>query len=221
MKIRSKRWQSAAELLRALEPFLPGRRSVELQIDESPYAGLSSFQRPTPASSSAATRDRGDGDEDPRSAVDGGRRQLGRRQVVVRARRSRARAQALGRAVGTIVTPGRKPMDALAAIVAPLIGTASNLADEMAEQQKLAEKLRKEPGHLGHVLRGRARRDNRASCCSSISSRLYTHADRPSARRSPRASPLSPTMRRARCASCCRFAPTSSIAARIRRSSPS
>src|SRR4029453_8148152 len=38
---------------------------------------------------------------------------------------------------------------------------ATNLADEMAEQQKLAEKLRKEPGHLGHVLRGRARRDNR------------------------------------------------------------
>jgi hypothetical protein len=52
-------------------------------------------------------------------------------------------------------------MDALAAIVAPMIGTASNLADEMAEQQKLAARLRSEPGHLGNVLRGRARRDSR------------------------------------------------------------
>jgi flagellar biosynthesis GTPase FlhF len=52
-------------------------------------------------------------------------------------------------------------MDALAAIVAPMVGTASNLADELTEQTKLAEQLRKEPGHLGHLLRGRARRDGR------------------------------------------------------------
>ncbi len=31
----------------------------------------------------------------------------------------------------------------------------------MEEQKRLVETLRKEPGHLGHVLRGRARRDNR------------------------------------------------------------
>ena len=86
---------------------MPGRgRSAELQLDESPYAGLSSFQesgrrqvlRPQP-------RDRGHGHAHPRSAADGRRRQLGRRQVVVRARRPRARAQALGRAVGDARDP--------------------------------------------------------------------------------------------------------------------
>jgi hypothetical protein len=42
-----------------------------------------------------------------------------------------------------------------------MVATASNLADDLEQQKKLADKLRKEPGHLGHVLRGRARRDNR------------------------------------------------------------
>ena len=40
-----------------------------------------------------------------------------------------------------------------------MVATAANLADEMDEQKKLVETLRKEPGHLGHLLRGRARRD--------------------------------------------------------------
>src|SRR4029077_2970535 len=44
LKLKEQRWQSAAELLAALEPFLPRRRTVALQIDESPYVGLSSFQ---------------------------------------------------------------------------------------------------------------------------------------------------------------------------------
>jgi eukaryotic-like serine/threonine-protein kinase len=42
-----------------------------------------------------------------------------------------------------------------------MVATAANLADEMEEQKKLVETLRHEPGHLGHVLRGRARRDGR------------------------------------------------------------
>jgi eukaryotic-like serine/threonine-protein kinase len=163
MKVKEQRPQSASELLRALEPFLPGRRSTELQIDESPYAGLSSFQENDAgkffgrnkeiAAMVTRIRDR------PLMAVVGssgvGKSSFVRAGLVPALKRS-------GEHWETIVTrPGRKPMDALAAIVAPLIGTASNLADEMAEQQKLAEKLRKEPGHLGHVLRGRARRDSR------------------------------------------------------------
>jgi hypothetical protein len=42
-----------------------------------------------------------------------------------------------------------------------MVATAANLADEVDEQKKLVEILRKEPGHLGHVLRLRARRDDR------------------------------------------------------------
>jgi serine/threonine protein kinase len=164
LKMKGQRPQSAAELLRALEAFLPGRRSTaELQIDESPYAGLSSFQENDAgkffgrnreiAAMVTRIRDR------PLIAVVGssgvGKSSFVRAGLVPALKRS-------GEQWETIVTrPGRKPMDALAAIIAPMIGTAGNLADEMAEQQKLAEKLRKEPGHLGHVLRGRARRDSR------------------------------------------------------------
>jgi eukaryotic-like serine/threonine-protein kinase len=179
-KQKEMRWQSAAELLRALEPFLPGRRAVELQIDESPYAGLSSFQETDAgkffgrnreiAAMVTRIRDR------PMMAVVGssgvGKSSFVRAGLVPALKRS-------GEQWETIVTrPGRKPMDALAAIVAPLIGTASNLADEMAEQQRLADKLRKEPGHLGHVLRGRARRDSRRIMLFVDQfEELYTHAD--------------------------------------------
>src|SRR3569623_2324100 len=45
LKNKEQRWQSVAELMRALEPFMPGRgRDVQLQVDERPYAGLSTFQ---------------------------------------------------------------------------------------------------------------------------------------------------------------------------------
>lgn len=43
-KLKDLRFPDAASLLRALEPFLPGRYTRELRLDESPYAGLSSFQ---------------------------------------------------------------------------------------------------------------------------------------------------------------------------------
>jgi hypothetical protein len=46
-------------------------------------------------------------------------------------------------------------------MIAPMVGTAANLADEVDEQKRHVDMLRKEPGYLGHVLRGRARRDNR------------------------------------------------------------
>jgi len=44
MKRKEDRFPDAVTLLRALEPFLPGRYTQEIKIDESPYAGLSSFQ---------------------------------------------------------------------------------------------------------------------------------------------------------------------------------
>src|SRR5205823_4999247 len=37
----------------------------------------------------------------------------------------------------------------------------TNLNEDLDAQTKLVDKLRREPGHLGHMLRGRARRDNR------------------------------------------------------------
>jgi serine/threonine protein kinase len=163
LKLKEQRWQSTGELLRALEPFLPGRRSVELQLDESPYAGLSSFQENDAGKffgrnreiAAMVTRIR----ERPMMAVVGssgvGKSSFVRAGVVPALKRSGETWETL------VVRPGRKPMEALASIVSPMVQTSANLADEMDEQKKLTETLRREPGHLGHLLRGRARRDNR------------------------------------------------------------
>ena len=67
-------------------------------------------------------------------------------------------------------------MEALGAIISPMVATAANLADEIDEQKKLVEKLRKEPGHLGHLLRGRARRDIAADHAVRRSVRGALHA---------------------------------------------
>jgi hypothetical protein len=74
-------------------------------------------------------------------------------------------------------------MDALAALIAPMVATATNLNDEIAEQSKLADRLRKEPGHLGHLLRGRARRDSRRIMLFVDQfEELYTQVDDPAER---------------------------------------
>ncbi|MBX3160204.1 MAG: protein kinase [Deltaproteobacteria bacterium] len=163
LKMKEQRWQSANELLKALEPFLPGRRTVELQLDESPYAGLSSFQENDAgkffgrnreiASMVTRIRDR------PMMAVVGssgvGKSSFVRAGLVPALKASGEMWETL------VIRPGRSPLESLAGIIAPMVATAVNLADEMDEQKKLVETLRREPGHLGHVLRGRARRDNR------------------------------------------------------------
>ncbi len=163
LKIKEHRWQSAGELLAAIEPFLPGRRVAELQLDESPYAGLSSFQETDAgkffgrnreiAAMMTRIRDR------PLMAVVGssgvGKSSFVRAGLVPALKRSGETWETL------VIRPGRKPLEALAAVIQPMVATAVNLADEMDEQKKLVETLRREPGHLGHVLRGRARRDNR------------------------------------------------------------
>jgi len=163
LKTKDQRWQSAAELLAALELFLPGRRTQTLQIDESPYAGLSSFQESDAGKffgrnreiAAMVTRIR----DCPMMAVVGssgaGKSSFVRAGVVPSLKRSGEVWETL------VVRPGRQPLEALAGLIAPMVGTAANLADEVDEQKKLVETLRREPGHLGHVMRLRARRDSR------------------------------------------------------------
>ena len=163
-KIKSDRWGSAAELLTALEAFLPGRRQVaQLASDESPYAGLSSFQEGDAAKffgrsqevAAMVTRLR----ERALIGVVGssgvGKSSFLRAGVVPALKASGESWETL------VVRPGRNPLAALASMISPMVATAANLTDEIEEQHKLAEKLRREPGHLGSVLRSRARRDNR------------------------------------------------------------
>ncbi len=163
LKGKEQRWQSAAELLHAIEPFLPGRRSQELQLDESPYAGLASFQESDAGKffgrsreiAAMVTRIR----DVPLMAVVGssgvGKSSFVRAGLVPALKRSGESWETL------VIRPGRSPIESLAATIAPMVATALNLADDLDEQKKLVDVLRHEPGHLGHVLRGRARRDNR------------------------------------------------------------
>ncbi|HWU87627.1 MAG TPA: protein kinase, partial [Kofleriaceae bacterium] len=118
LKQKELRWQSAAELLAALEPFLPGRRTVQLQIDESPYAGLSSFQESDAgkffgrnreiAAMVTRIRDR------PLMAVVGssgvGKSSFVRAGLVPALKRSGETWETL------VIRPGRAPIEALAAV---------------------------------------------------------------------------------------------------------
>ncbi|MFN7133614.1 MAG: serine/threonine protein kinase, partial [Myxococcales bacterium] len=161
IKDKEKRTADALALLRGLERFLPGRFTRELKIDESPYAGLSSFQE------SDADRFFGRAHEiaamvnrirdQPLIGVVGpsgtGKSSVVRAGLVPALKRSGENWETL------VVRPGRNPMSALANIVSPLLGTSSNLQDDLSAQQKLAEKIRQEPGYVGSVLRARARRE--------------------------------------------------------------
>ncbi len=165
LKLKEQRWQSAAELLAALEPFAGSkqRTTQQLKADETPYAGLASFQEHDAgkffgrnreiASMLTRIRDR------PLMAVVGssgvGKSSFVRAGLVPALKQSGETWETL------VIRPGRKPLDALASMISPMVATAANLADEMDEQKKLVETLRREPGHLGSILRGRARRDNR------------------------------------------------------------
>jgi serine/threonine protein kinase len=162
-KKKEERWETAKDLLRAIEPFQPGKfQTLQLKTDQSPYAGLSSFQE------SDADRFFGRGREiaamvtrirdRPIMGIVGasgvGKSSFVRAGVVPALKRGGENWEAL------IVRPGRNPLAALAALLSPMVGTSQTLTDDLTAQQKLAERLVREPGHLGAVLRSRARREN-------------------------------------------------------------
>jgi flagellar basal body-associated protein FliL len=163
LKKKEDRFPDALSLLRALEPFLPGRYNRELKIDESPYAGLASFQE--------ADADRFFGrsqeitalvnrvQDVPLLAVVGpsgtGKSSFVRAGLVPALKRSGQSWQTL------VLRPGRNPLQALANIVAPLVSTSTNIQDDLQAQQKLVERLQTEPGYVGSVLRSRARREDK------------------------------------------------------------
>ncbi|SEU24208.1 serine/threonine-protein kinase [Stigmatella erecta] len=163
LKPKEQRFADAPALLRALEPFLPGRYARELRVDESPYAGLSSFQE--------ADADRFFGrsreiaalvhriHDQPLMAVVGpsgaGKSSFVRAGLVPLLKRSGEAWEAL------VIRPGRHPLAALASIVAPLVGSSTTIEEDIQAQNQLVERLYAEPGYVGSVLRSRARRERR------------------------------------------------------------
>ncbi len=163
MKRKEDRFPDAVTLLRALEPFLPGRYTQEIKIDESPYAGLSSFQEADAARffgrrqeiAAVVNRIR----ERPLLGIVGpsgaGKSSFVRAGLVPALKRSGENWDSL------VMRPGRSPLAALATLINPLIGTATSVVDDVAEQKKLASKIAQEPGYVGSVLRSLARRDKK------------------------------------------------------------
>jgi serine/threonine protein kinase len=163
-KNKEERWGDAKSLLRALEPFLPGHYTRELRVDESPYAGLSSFQE------SDADRFFGRSNEiaavvnrvrdQPLIAIVGpsgtGKSSFIRAGVVPALKRSGEAWESM------IIRPGRNPLVALANIIAPLITSSTTVEDDLDAQSKLVQRLRDEPGYVGSLLRARARREKRS-----------------------------------------------------------
>ncbi|HVG57159.1 MAG TPA: serine/threonine-protein kinase, partial [Hyalangium sp.] len=163
LKHKEQRFKDARSLLRALEPFLPGHYTRELSIDQSPYAGLSSFQE--------ADADRFFGrsreiaalvkrvHDQALTAVVGpsgaGKSSFVRAGLVPALKRSGEAWEAL------VIRPGRDPLAAMAHIVAPLISSSSSLAEDIQAQEELMSRMRTEPGYIGAVLRNRARRERR------------------------------------------------------------
>ncbi|WP_437320966.1 nSTAND1 domain-containing NTPase [Sorangium sp. So ce385] len=167
-KSKAERFASAEELLAELVPLLPGRREIHLGADESPFAGLSSFQE-------------GDADRffgraqdlagvvarlrnQPLLALAGasgvGKSSLVRAGVIPALKRSGEGWEAL------VLRPGREPMAALAEILTSPVVTAVTLSAEAQAlssrgapaRAALVERLRAEPGLLGAELRGWAGR---------------------------------------------------------------
>jgi eukaryotic-like serine/threonine-protein kinase len=164
-KRKEERFADALSLLRALEPHLPGRFTQQLDLSgsESPYAGLSSFQETDAHRFFGRTReiaafvhrlaDR------PLLGVVGtsgsGKSSFVRAGVVPALKGSGEAWESL------VVRPGRSPLAALCALVAPLINTSASVQDDLEQQAQIAERLRAEPGYVGQVLRSRARREKR------------------------------------------------------------
>ncbi|WP_437821722.1 nSTAND1 domain-containing NTPase [Sorangium sp. So ce1078] len=168
-KRKAERFASAQELLAELLPLLPGRREIHLGADESPFAGLSSFQE--------ADADRFFGRaqdlagvvarlrSQPLLAIAGasgvGKSSLVRAGVIPALKRSGEGWEAL------VLRPGREPLAALAELASsPAVTLSADLQafapdSGAATRASLIERLRAEPGLLGAALRGWAGRAQR------------------------------------------------------------
>ncbi|NVJ28099.1 protein kinase [Myxococcus sp. AM011] len=163
LKHKEQRFPDALAVLRALEPFLPGRFVHEAGLDESPYAGLGSFQEADSARFFGRSRETAALvnrlQDQPLLAVVGpsgaGKSSFVRAGLVPVLKRTGIPWESL------IIRPGRDPLGALASMVAPLVTSSPTLEEDLRKQQQITAHLRVEPGYVGAVLRARARRERR------------------------------------------------------------
>ncbi|WP_272425602.1 nSTAND1 domain-containing NTPase [Polyangium jinanense] len=160
-KRKSERIGSAKELVGLLERLgAETTKPAALAEDESPFAGLSAFQE-----SDAA---RFFGRDDDIAAVLG---KLRHQQLVAIAGASGAGKSSFVRAgvipalrragremEAFVLRPGRRPLAALADVLAFFVDSSGNAAEGGADPAAIAELLRAQPGALGERLRARCRK---------------------------------------------------------------
>ncbi len=180
------RFSHAEELLKALEPFLPGRFRAWGNFDKGPYTGLRAFQEEDAACffgrsaeiSALVTRIF----DYPMIAVVGPSG-IGKSSFV------RAGVVPALRSFGTawrilVVRPGRQPLVSLATMLHQLRGVDPSIDAELTDATNLGIRLRMEPGYLGNVLRTVARRTGER-CMMFVDQfeELYTLCEDPEQRR--------------------------------------
>lgn len=158
-KNKTERYEDASDLLRALEPFLPGHLVVAgaTTLEFGPYAGLRAFQeedaprffgREKEVATLAARLI-----DTPLVAVVGpsgiGKSSLLRAGVIPTLKASGKSWRVL------VARPGRDPVASLARLLAPLTSRTAG-GEEQRFIADLREKLILEPGHFGNVLRSEA-----------------------------------------------------------------
>jgi len=164
-KEKGKRWPDALALLRALEPLLSARTGVKLlSSEDSPYAGLAAFQEDDAGRFFGRSRETAAMTqrlrERPLMGVIGpsgiGKSSFLRAGVVPALKGSGDNWEI------KVIRPGTEPLMALAGLLTNSgSATSSNIKDDIEVQQKMADRLRKEPGYLGTALRRTARREKK------------------------------------------------------------
>lgn len=168
-KDRERRFVDARELLKALEPFLPGRREgLHEQLELGPFAGLRAFQEEDASRFFGRTRELGTLlsrlRETPLMATVGpsgvGKSSFLRAGVVPALKSSGEDWEVI------VVRPGRSPLSALTDRLRPLLKefpenhpSFASLPPEPTDAE-LLRRLIDEPGFLGAVLRERCRSRN-------------------------------------------------------------
>jgi serine/threonine protein kinase len=164
---RSARYASALELLRALEPFLPGRyRGESIDPATGPYAGLRAFQEADASRFFGRTAElrelRLRLGECALLAVVGpsgvGKSSFIRAGVVPSLRTSGERW------FTATLRPGREPMTAVADLCRGLVEATDSIYPAEDLDTKLRSRLKAEPGYFGKVLRTYARRTGERVC---------------------------------------------------------
>jgi WD40 repeat protein/serine/threonine protein kinase len=159
-KRKAERIGSAQALLAGLKPFLPGQKALEITGDQSPFASLAAFQETDAARFFGRKRDVASLlarlRSQPLVAVAGpsgaGKSSFVRAGVIPALKRSGERWEAF------ILRPGRRPLAALADVLAQVpeaVGEGAPASQPMASDP---EGLASQPGLLSARLRARCRR---------------------------------------------------------------